>query len=128
VGQRHRWNNAREATMTARVDLYATLGLPSRASAAEITHAYRALLRELHPDTRIRTEGEVQESDSRLQQVLDAYAVLGDPDRRAEYDRTLRYQQPSYQQPSYQQPSDRQPSDRQRPPIRVGPIHWSPWR
>jgi curved DNA-binding protein CbpA len=32
-------------------DHYATLGLPTTASPGQITHAYRALVRTLHPDT-----------------------------------------------------------------------------
>jgi curved DNA-binding protein CbpA len=63
-------------------DHYAQLGLTNAASPKDITAAYRRLVRRLHPD--------VQDDDPRaddLQRVIDAYAVLRDASRRAEYDR-----------------------------------------
>lgn len=73
---------------TKRPDLYAVLGLTPQATQDQIGHAYRALLRRHHPDTRPRgDESQDALSDAALQQVLAAYAVLGDPARRAGYDR-----------------------------------------
>jgi len=70
---------------TQPTDLYAVLGLLPDASTAHISRAYRALLREYHPDTRtIEHAEQATASDSALQQILSAYAVLGDPDRRAD--------------------------------------------
>lgn len=66
-------------------DPYLILGVPSAASQAEITHAYRARLRDHHPDT--RSSPSSRGADERLRQVLDAYALLRDPARRADYDR-----------------------------------------
>lgn len=63
-------------------DLYAVLGVPSDASAAEITAAYRRLARELHPDVR----PDDSEATERFKEVSAAYDVLGDADKRAEYD------------------------------------------
>ena len=71
----------------AQADLYAILGLDRSATQAEIARAYRTLLRRHHPDT--RTSGDPSQdaiSDAALQQILTAYAVLRDPDRRADYD------------------------------------------
>ena len=62
-------------------DFYAVLGVPPTASAKEITRAYRRLARELHPDT--RTGGG---NDDRFKAVTAAYEVLGDADKRKEYD------------------------------------------
>ncbi|HYZ66895.1 MAG TPA: J domain-containing protein [Mycobacterium sp.] len=62
---------------------YAVLGVTSTATPAEITHAFRAKLRSLHPDIRSAAVG-----DAELREVLDAYGQLRDPDRRADYDRT----------------------------------------
>jgi curved DNA-binding protein CbpA len=62
---------------------YAVLGVPPTATPAEITHAFRAKLHALHPDTRSAAA-----DDTELGYVLAAYDVLRDPVRRAEYDRT----------------------------------------
>lgn len=63
--------------------LYAVLGVSPTATPAEITHAFRAKLHALHPDTRSPAV-----NDTELRRVLAAYDVLRDPVRRAEYDRT----------------------------------------
>jgi curved DNA-binding protein CbpA len=69
------------------LDYYAILGVAPNSSAAEITRAYRALLRQHHPDTRSRSvHSDGVRSDAALQQVLAAYSVLHDPTRRADYD------------------------------------------
>ena len=94
-------------------DLYADLGLSREASRAEITRAYRALLRQHHPDTRphqhhpgpnsapshpapadsrVSISGLASSSDETLNRALAAYAVLADPDRRASYDHQARNQ------------------------------------
>ena len=86
---------------TERADLYTTLGVRPSATQAEISHAYRALLRRHHPDTRAsadQSHGAL--SDAALQQVLAAYTMLRDPGRRADYDREVRPR-------SHQHPSDR---------------------
>jgi curved DNA-binding protein CbpA len=64
---------------------YMVLGVPPTATQAEITRAYRAHLRALHPDT--RTIPPI--SDKRLGDVLSAYRLLRNPDQRADYDRTV---------------------------------------
>lgn len=62
-------------------DLYEVLGVAADATPAEITSAYRALARKLHPDVNADAgDGE------RFKDVTAAYDVLGDPDKRAEYD------------------------------------------
>jgi curved DNA-binding protein CbpA len=61
------------------------LGVPSTATQAEITRAYRQRVRAHHPDT--RSSQRPPTAADGLQQVLDAYAVLRDPARRANYDR-----------------------------------------
>ena len=66
-------------------DPYLVLGVSPAATQAEIAHAYRNRLRAHHPDTRHTTPS--HEGDEHLRQVLDAYALLGDPARRADYDR-----------------------------------------
>ena len=75
-----------EVMVHPKADPYLVLGVAPTASQAEITHAYRTRLRAHHPDTRHTPTS--QRSDEDLRQVLAAYAVLRDPARRAEYDRT----------------------------------------
>jgi curved DNA-binding protein CbpA len=71
-------------------DLYAILGVGPAATAEQITHAYRDLVRRHHPDTRPATpdiHDQAPTDDARLQQVIHAHAVLRDPAQRASYDR-----------------------------------------
>ena len=72
--------------MDERQDLYSVLGVAPDASPAEIAHAYRALVRRHHPDS--RSGADVADHDGALQRVLVAHAILSDPQRRAEYDRS----------------------------------------
>ncbi|MGY1830559.1 molecular chaperone DnaJ [Geodermatophilus sp. SYSU D01180] len=63
-------------------DYYAALGVSQGADAAEIKKAYRKLARDLHPD---KNPGNAQ-AEARFKDVSEAYDVLSDPKRRAEYD------------------------------------------
>src|SRR5512145_1780513 len=65
------------------MDLYGLLGLSRAASADEIERAYRRLARRYHPG--INPGDRVAEEMYR--QIQHAYGVLGDLDRRREYDR-----------------------------------------
>jgi molecular chaperone DnaJ len=90
-------------------DLYAVLGVGPDASAEQITHAYRALLRRHHPDTRANISAVREDTDdARLQLVLAAYAVLHDPAQRARYDHQHRASPP---------PQREHRSERPTPPI-----------
>jgi DnaJ-class molecular chaperone len=64
-------------------DYYEVLGVKRDASEEEIRKAYRKLARQHHPD---RNPGDKQAA-SRFKEVQDAYDVLGDKDKRAQYDR-----------------------------------------
>ena len=64
------------------MDLYILLGVQREASQADIKRAYRRLARRLHPDI---NPGD-REAVARFRQVLDAYEILIDPDRRRRYD------------------------------------------
>lgn len=72
-------------------DLYAALNLERTAEHIEIVRAYRRLMRKYHPDTRTSNAGRDSHKaeDRRLQLIMEAYSVLADPVRRAEYDRRI---------------------------------------
>lgn len=115
--------------MTAdRSDLYAVLGLTSRATQEQIRRAYRTLVRQNHPDTRPSSEpADSAVSDTTLQQAISAYSVLGDPARKALYDQRAIATQPA--------PTVRvrtvlraSPATPDQPPIVAGPVHWHPNR
>ena len=63
-------------------DHYATLGLHRRCTAAQIRAAYRALAKQHHPDV----NGGAHAAQARTQELNEAYEILSDPARRAEYD------------------------------------------
>src|SRR5687768_2359185 len=64
-------------------DPYSTLGVARDANEADIKKAYRKLAKELHPD---RNKGKPGASD-RFSKVTQAYDILTDKDKRAQYDR-----------------------------------------
>ena len=63
-------------------DYYSLLGLKRSASAEEVKRAYRKAVFRYHPD---RNPGD-NEAAGKFKQVLDAYAVLSDNKKRANYD------------------------------------------
>ena len=113
-------------------DLYQLLGVARGASREEIALAWRRQARAEHPDAR---PGDVA-APGRFRALAEAWQVLGDPARRAAYDRALaREQQPAAQVPA---PPGRVPvrrvADRggpggltplvpmPEPPLRAGPV------
>jgi molecular chaperone DnaJ len=64
-------------------DFYDVLGISRDASEAEIKKAYRRLAMEYHPD---RNDGD-KAAEERFKEVSEAYDVLRDPQKRAQYDR-----------------------------------------
>ena len=67
-------------------DYYEVLGVSADSSPKEITKAYRKLARELHPDQ----NPDDAKAEERFKEVSAAYDVLGDEDKRTEYDEVRR--------------------------------------
>lgn len=67
-------------------DYYKALGVSEKASAKDITKAYRKLARELHPDA---NPGDAK-AEERFKEVSAAYDVVGDEDKRKSYDEVRR--------------------------------------
>ena len=67
----------------ARRDLYEVLGIPRDSGEDEIKKAYRKLAFENHPD---RNPGD-KAAEQRFKEATEAYEVLRDPQKRAQYDR-----------------------------------------
>ncbi len=61
------------------MDYYKTLGVEKNASETEIKKAYRKLAQQYHPDT---GKGD----EKKFKEVTEAYEVLGDKQKRAQYD------------------------------------------
>ena len=67
---------------------YKTLGIDEKASQDEIKKAFRKLSLKLHPDKQNgKSEKEKKEAEAKFKEVNEAYQVLSDETKRAQYDR-----------------------------------------
>lgn len=71
-------------------DFYKALGVPKDASPDQIKKAYRQLARTLHPDRNRDAKDSGAKAEERFKEVSEAYSVLSDKDKRAEYDEARR--------------------------------------
>ena len=112
-------------------DLYHVLGVSRRASGGEITRAWRRRALAEHPDRKPRDAA----APARFGALAEAYRVLGDPARRAAYDRSLTGRDADMQPgPAPEAPVGRpgggfgvpvtvRPAGRAaEPPLRAGPV------
>lgn len=74
---------------------YDILEVSVKASAQEITLAKNKLAKRYHPDVNMRNG---IDTTDKMQEILEAYLVLSDPVKRAEYDREIRGNRPSKMQ------------------------------
>ncbi|AHM72202.1 curved DNA-binding protein [Yersinia hibernica] len=78
-------------------DYYAVMGVEPTASLKEIKTAYRRLARKYHPDVSAEADAE-----SKFKEVAEAYEVLKDAEKRAEYDELrLHRNDPRFGQAAY---------------------------
>jgi curved DNA-binding protein len=64
-------------------DYYGILGVPRNASDTDIKKAYRKLAMQYHPD---RNPGKEKWANEKFKEINEAYGVLGDPQKRNQYD------------------------------------------
>eukprot|EP01012_Entosiphon_sulcatum_P019578 TRINITY_DN24493_c0_g1_i1.p1 TRINITY_DN24493_c0_g1~~TRINITY_DN24493_c0_g1_i1.p1 ORF type:complete len:724 (-),score=71.82 TRINITY_DN24493_c0_g1_i1:6-2177(-) len=65
-------------------ELYKALGLPDGASLGAVRRAYRHQAMKYHPD-----KNQTAEASDKMAQINHAYAILNDPERKAQYDQTF---------------------------------------
>ncbi len=64
-------------------DYYQVLGVPKDATETQIKKAYRKLAMQYHPD---RNPGKEQWANDKFKEINEAFGVLGDPEKRKQYD------------------------------------------
>jgi molecular chaperone DnaJ len=67
--------------MATKKDYYEILGVPRNATLEQIKDAYRTLALKYHPD-----RNKSPDAEEKFKEISEAYAVLSDPQKRAEYD------------------------------------------
>ena len=104
-------------------DLYAELQVHPSAAPKVIQAAYKGLVRIYHPDV-----NKSPDANERMKRINLAYAVLRNPDKRAQYDRQREYRQNAPQPQPETTPAKRSASTdvaRANVPGVKAPIHWA---
>jgi DnaJ-class molecular chaperone len=125
--------------MTSQPDYYHVLRVPPAASQQEISRAYRSLMRTHHPDLDPPDldGGPAAGADpgGELLQIMQAFAVLRDPQRRAAYDRSRTGSSAEGAGPvvipvrKVHRPRPGNPAPGRTAGIRITPVRWEsgPW-
>ena len=79
--------SSREGENEYKKDYYAILGVDFDAGDSAVRSAYLKLALRNHPDK----HGDTEEAKRKFQEISEAYHVLSDPGRRAEYDEAVEY-------------------------------------
>ncbi len=74
--------------MAKNKDYYQVLGVSENASSDDIKKTYRKLAVKYHPDKNL---GKEKEAEARFKEISEAYYVLSDEKRRAQYDQMKRF-------------------------------------
>lgn len=80
-GARYNFVSRRQDATNSQRDYYEVLGLKKDADARTIKDAFRKLVLQYHPD-----RNKTPDAEARFKEIAEAYAVLSDPKKRAEYD------------------------------------------
>ena len=68
-------------------DLYKILGAERNASQDELKKLYRKLSMQYHPDRQAgKSDSEKKEAEEKFKKINSAYSILGDPEKRRNYD------------------------------------------
>jgi curved DNA-binding protein CbpA len=95
-------------------NLYKTLGVSPDSEDVVIIAAYKALMRKYHPD-----KSSDSQATSKAAEINEAYAILGDPEKRAAYDRENGYSHSDkHQEPAGDAPESSKSSDNTKVPER----------
>ena len=93
------------------MDLYRVLGVSPDAEEVVIKASYYALMRKYHPD---QNTGPKEEADRKAKELNAAYEILGNAQKRAQYDRqrsqSIRREEPTKEKPSKEKPSKEEPA------------------
>ncbi|MBT5390731.1 MAG: molecular chaperone DnaJ [Euryarchaeota archaeon] len=68
--------------MSEKRDYYEVLGVAKEATSSDLKNAFRSLARKYHPD-----RSEEENAEDMFKEIQEAYAVLSDDEKRAQYDR-----------------------------------------
>jgi curved DNA-binding protein CbpA len=99
-------------------DYYAVLGIDPSSPPEEIARAYRRLARQYHPDLNPNDA----DAETRFKEINEAYLVVSDPEKRAQYDLQRASAQPLWPP----EPPPRAPSpDEQPAPHRQEDVQWA---
>ncbi len=73
------------------VNYYEILGIDPGSSEVEIKKSFRRRAKQLHPDLRASaaTHADTDDADEGMRELLKAYEVLSDPQKKSDYDRCL---------------------------------------